>query len=53
MDGELQNVEIRDNRVIDIFWDRVNMGSFGGKTDNYREEGKKLAAKMETYCYSF
>ena len=43
----------RDNRVIDVFWNRINMGSFGGQTANYREEKKDWQAKWKHIAIAF
>ena len=43
----------RDNRVIDIFWDRVKMGGFGGQTANYREEKKNWQPKWKHIAIAF
>lgn len=43
----------RDNRVIDVFWNRVNTGSFGGKTASYREEGKNWQPKWKHIAIAF
>ena len=43
----------RDNKAIDIFWDRVKMGSFGGKTADFREEKKSWQPKWKHIAIAF
>ena len=43
----------RDNRVIDIFWNSVKVGSFGGQTENYREEKKSWQPKWKHIAIAF
>jgi OOP family OmpA-OmpF porin len=43
----------RDNRVIDVFWDKVKMGSFGGETADYKEEKKSWKPKWKHIAIAF
>ena len=36
---------------IDITWNNVKMGQFGGKISSFNEQKKELEAKVETHCY--
>jgi OOP family OmpA-OmpF porin len=41
------------NRVIEISWDRVKMGNFGGQTASFNEEKKNWQAKWKHIAVSF
>jgi OmpA-OmpF porin, OOP family len=43
----------KKNTVIDISWDRVRMGSFGGQTSDYITEKKSWQAKWKHISISF
>ena len=43
----------KKNRVIEISWDKVMMGNFGGDISGFKEEGKAWQAKWKHIAVSF
>jgi OOP family OmpA-OmpF porin len=43
----------KKNRVIEISWNKVKMGDFGGETSDFREEAKNWQAKWKHIAVSF
>lgn len=43
----------KKNRVIEISWKKVMMGSFGGETSDFREESENWRAKWKHIAVSF